>query len=66
MEAAARLENLENIDALVARSVGLTAKQAERFFAPDESELERSLMWLEQPGNHLLTANHPLIPLYSG
>ena len=52
LEAAARLQKQGNIDALVARNAGLTAKQVERFFAPDESELERSLMWLEQPGNH--------------
>jgi DNA processing protein len=62
LEAAARLQKQGNIDALVARNAGLTAKQVERFFAPDESELERSLMWLEQPGNHLLTADHPLYP----
>jgi DNA processing protein len=61
LEAAARLQKQEGIDTLV-RNAGLTAKQAERFFALDESELERSLMWLEQPGHHLLTANHPLYP----
>lgn len=62
LEAAAQLQKQESIDALVVRNAGLTVKQVERFFAPDESELERSLIWLEQPGNHLLTANHPLYP----
>ncbi len=62
LEAAARLQKLERLNVLVAREAGLTAKQAERFFALDESELGRSLMWLEQPGHHLLTANHPLYP----
>lgn len=62
LEAAARLQKQEHLNVLVAREAGLTAKQAERFFALDESELERSLVWLEQPGHHLLTANHPLYP----
>ncbi len=65
LEAAARLQKLEHLNVLVAREAGLTAKQAERFFALDESELERSLVWLEQPGHHLLTPNHPLYPLCS-
>jgi DNA processing protein len=60
LEAAARLQKQEHRRAC-SRNAGLTAKQAERFFALDESELERSLMWLEQPGS-LLTANHPLYP----
>ena len=62
LEVAARLQKQEHLNVPVARNVGLTAKQTERFFALDESELERSLMWLEQPGHHLLTANHPLYP----
>ena len=52
----------KNIDVSAVRDAGLSAKQAERFFAADEGELERSLVWLEQPGNHLLTATHPLYP----
>lgn len=52
VEAAARLQRQEGIDTLVLRNAGLTAKQAERFVALNESELERSLIWLEQPGHH--------------
>ena len=62
LEAAARLHKQKNIDVSAVRDAGLSAKQAERFFAADEGELERSLVWLEQPGNHLLTATHPLYP----
>ncbi|WP_320711534.1 DNA-protecting protein DprA [Enterobacter asburiae] len=62
LEVVARLQKQEHLNVPVARNVGLTAKQTERFFALDESGLERSLMWLEQPGHHLLTANHPLYP----
>ncbi|MCA2026845.1 DNA-protecting protein DprA [Enterobacter sp. K16B] len=62
LEAASQLQQQERIDTLVVRKAGLSARQAERFFAPEESELERSLRWLEQPGHHLLTASHPLYP----
>lgn len=62
LEAASQLQQQERIDTLVVRKAGLTARQAERFFAPEKSELERSLRWLEQPGHHLLTASHPLYP----
>lgn len=65
VEAAARLQRQEGIDTLVLRNTGLTAKQAERFVALNESELERSPVWLEQPGHHLLTANHPLYPPFA-
>lgn len=47
LKAAARLHKQKNIDASAVRDAGLSAKQAERFFAPDEGELERSLVWLE-------------------
>ncbi len=62
LDAVARLQNQKSIDVPVLRNAGLTAKQAERFFAQEESELERSLMWLEQPDNQLLTAHDPLYP----
>ena len=62
LEAAARLHKQTNIDVPAVIDAGLSAKQAIRFFALEESELERSLKWLEMPGNHLLTANHPFIP----
>ncbi|HDT4958767.1 TPA: DNA-protecting protein DprA [Enterobacter kobei] len=62
LEAAARLHKQTNIDVPAVIDAGLSAKQASRFFALEESELERSLKWLEMPGYHLLTANHPLYP----
>ena len=62
LEAAARLHKQTNIDVPAVINAGLSAKQAIRFFALEESELERSLKWLEMPGNHLLTANHPFYP----
>ncbi|MGK3359494.1 DNA-protecting protein DprA [Enterobacter kobei] len=62
LEAAARLHKQTNIDVPAVIDAGLSAKQAIRFFALEESELERSLKWLEMPGNPLLTANHPFYP----
>ena len=62
LEAAARLHKQTNVDVPAVIDAGLSAKQASRFFALEESELERSLKWLEMPGNHLLTANHPFYP----
>ncbi len=50
------------IDVATIREAGLSAAQARKFFAPDESVLERSLKWLEQPGHYLLTASDPLYP----
>ena len=40
LEAASQLQQQERIDTLVVRKAGLTARQAERFFAPEESELQ--------------------------
>ncbi|WP_370968389.1 DNA-protecting protein DprA [Enterobacter wuhouensis] len=62
LEVALRLLKQATIDGTAARESGLSAKQAGRFFALDEQELERSLMLLEQPDNHLVTANDPLYP----
>ena len=62
LEAAARLHNQTTIDGPVVRDAGLSVKQAARFFAFRERELESSLLWLEQPGNYLITADHPLYP----
>lgn len=62
LKVALRLLKQATIDGTAARESGLSAKQAGRFFALDEQELERSLMWLEQTDNHLVTANDPLYP----
>ena len=62
LKVALRLLKQATIDGTAVRESGLSAKQAGRFFALDEQELERSLMWLEQTDNHLVTANDPLYP----
>ena len=62
LELASQLSKQTTIDGVTLREAGLSAAQAGRFLALSEGELERSLVWLEQPGNHLLTADHPLYP----
>ncbi len=62
LAAAARLLMQTRIDDAVVRDAGLSTKQAQRFFALNESELQRNLAWLEQPENHLLTADDPRYP----
>lgn len=62
LEAASQLSKQTTIDGVTLREAGLSATQAGRFLALSEGELERSLVWLEQSGNHLLTADHPLYP----
>ncbi|AGB76484.1 DNA protecting protein DprA [Enterobacteriaceae bacterium strain FGI 57] len=53
-EATVTLKNL--------RDVGLTAKQAARFFSMTAQEVSDSEHWLSQPNNHLLLANSPFYP----
>ncbi len=62
LAAAARLLMQTRIDDAVVRDAGLSTKQAQQFFALDENELQRNLAWLEQPENHLLTADDPRYP----
>ncbi len=62
LETAKQLLSKATIDDVATAEAGLPVKQAARFFALAESELERCLMWLEQPGNYLLTADQPLYP----
>ncbi|WP_353798160.1 DNA-protecting protein DprA [Enterobacter cloacae] len=62
LAAAARLLMQTRIDDAVVRDAGLSTKQAQQFFALNESELQRNLVWLEQPENHLLTADDPRYP----
>lgn len=62
LEAAAYLLRQTNIDSVSIKGAGLSVKQAERFFALGEAELERSLIWLEQPGHCLLPADDPRYP----
>lgn len=62
LSAAARLHMQARIDDAVVRDAGLSTKQVQRFFVLNESELQRNLAWLEQPENHLLTADDPRYP----
>ena len=62
LAAAARLHMQARIDDAVVRDAGLSTKQVQRFFVLNESELQRNLAWLEQPENHLLTADDPRYP----
>ncbi|HGE6931698.1 DNA-protecting protein DprA [Enterobacter cloacae] len=62
LAAAARLHMQARIDDVVVRDAGLSTKQVQRFFVLNESELQRNLAWLEQPENHLLTADDPRYP----
>jgi DNA processing protein len=38
---------------------GLSAAQAKQFLSVSQRELESTLLWLEQPGRHLLLADSP-------
>ncbi|WP_448669979.1 DNA-protecting protein DprA [Enterobacter mori] len=62
LDVASQLSKQTTIDGVTLREAGLSAAQAGRFLALSEGELERSLVWLEQPGNHLLTADQLLYP----
>lgn len=62
LKVASQLSKQTTIDGVTLSEAGLSAAQAGRFLALTEGEVERSLVWLEQPGNHLLTADHPLYP----
>lgn len=62
LTAAEHLLQQTQIDPASTKAAGLTAKQAERFFALSDAELEKSLLWLEQPGHYLLLATDPRYP----
>lgn len=62
LAAAARLHMQARIDDAVVRDAGLSTKQVQRFFVLNGNELQRNLAWLEQPENHLLTADDPRYP----
>ena len=56
LEIAQRLLRQATVDAEAVNAAGLSPKHAVKFFSFSESELERSLEWLEHTDNHLLTA----------
>lgn len=62
LETAQRLLRQTCVNADAVRDAGLSAKQAGKFFSFSEGELERSLKWLDQAENHLLTADDPRFP----
>ncbi len=62
LRAAENLQRQTHIDGAVAKDAGLSARQTERFFALSDAELERSLLWLEQPDCYLLPADDPRFP----
>ena len=59
LEIAQRLLRQATVDAEAVNASGLSPKHAVKFFSFSESELERSLEWLEHADNHLLTADDP-------
>lgn len=62
LEIAQRLLRQATVDAEAVNAAGLSPKHAVKFFSFSESELERSLEWLEHTDNHLLTADDPRFP----
>lgn len=62
LEIAQRLLRQATVDAEAVNASGLSPKHAVKFFSFSESELERSLEWLEHADNHLLTADDPRFP----
>lgn len=62
LEIAQRLLRRATVDAEAVNAAGLSPKHAVKFFSFSESELERSLEWLEHTDNHLLTADDPRFP----
>ena len=41
---------------------GLSKAQVKQFFALNQQEIDASLLWLEQPGHHLIPADHSRYP----
>ena len=62
LSAAQNLSMRESIDEAALKNVGLTNKQVSKFLCLKESELERSLSWLELPDHYLVSADSPLYP----
>ena len=62
LDTAQRLLRQATVDAEAVKEAGLSAKHAVKFFSFRESELERSLEWLEHTDNHLITADEPRFP----
>ena len=59
LEIAQRLLRQATVDAEAVNASGLSPKHAVKFFSFSESELERSLEWLEHTDNHLENAQSP-------
>lgn len=62
LNAARWLEQNQNASVAELRLIGFTEAQTQRFFSLSACELEKSLNWLAQPGNHLIVASDPAYP----
>lgn len=56
------LRRESNITRQTLFALGFSIKQAERFFALTQIEIEANQRWLDIPGNHLLLADSPYYP----
>ena len=62
LNAAQWLEQNQSTSFAELRLIGFTEAQTQRFFSLSACELEKSLNWLAQPGNHLIIASDPAYP----
>ncbi|MFP5594454.1 DNA-protecting protein DprA [Kluyvera sp. 142486] len=62
LHALCTLRRESNITRQTLFALGFSVKQAERFFALTQAEIEANQRWLNMPGNHLLLADSPDYP----
>lgn len=60
--AAQNLSQGQDINEAALKEAGFTDRQSSKFWSLTESELIRSLNWLEQPGQSLISAESPFYP----
>lgn len=63
LHALCMLRRESNITRQTLFALGFSIKQAERFFALTQTEIEANQRWLDIPGNHLLLADSPYYPV---
>lgn len=59
---AQQLQREAHIDAVLLRGLGLTPKQSNKFMTCSQQVLDRTLAWLDEPGNQLLCADSAQYP----
>jgi len=59
---AQQLQREAHIDAVLLRGLGLTQKQSNKFMSCSQQVLDRTLAWLDEPGNQLLCADSAQYP----